>query len=44
MLKNNNEFKVFYEEITLNSIKKYGNDRFNTNNHWNNDERPSNYF
>lgn len=36
--------KIIYEPVELDFIKKYGNDRFNTNNHFIDDIEPDDYF
>lgn len=35
---------IIFEPINLESVKKYGDTRYNSNNHWTNDTKPSDYF
>ena len=37
-------YNIIYEPIESKHIKQYGNDRFNTNNHFINDTKPDDYF
>ena len=37
-------YTICFEQINLESVKKYGDTLYNSNNHWTNDTKPSDYF